>query len=133
VKESALIVGDAAGLTNPLFGGGVHTALISGRLAGESIAKAFRRRDLGILNEYETRISAHPITDPVLRRARRILYSFNDDEWNFVGDAFYRRDWRKASKLRILRKFMQNPALLMKSRDFLTVKRAMDICTRYGV
>jgi len=36
--DGALLVGDAARNVNPLTGGGIHTALLSGRVAGESLA-----------------------------------------------------------------------------------------------
>jgi flavin-dependent dehydrogenase len=38
--DRVLLVGDAAGLVSPLTAGGIHTALASGRRAGEAIAKA---------------------------------------------------------------------------------------------
>ncbi|CUS03124.2 Geranylgeranyl reductase [Candidatus Promineifilum breve] len=40
--DGALLVGDAAGLINPLTGGGIHNALISGCLAAETIDEALR-------------------------------------------------------------------------------------------
>ena len=38
--DRVLLVGDAAGLVSPLTAGGIHTALASGRRAGEAIAAA---------------------------------------------------------------------------------------------
>ena len=40
--DGALLVGDAAGFINPLTGGGIHNALISGCLAAETIDEALR-------------------------------------------------------------------------------------------
>ena len=37
-RGSVILVGDAAGLVSPLTGGGIHTALMSGRAAGLAIA-----------------------------------------------------------------------------------------------
>ncbi len=133
VKNDVLIVGDAAGLTNPILGGGIHAALISGRVAGDTIVEAFQKNDMNILKKYDRMVSKHPISDPVLQRAREIFYSFNEDEWNFVGDIFYNRDWRKVSNLKVLIKFIQNPGLLMKIGKFLKTKKAMDISGKYGV
>jgi geranylgeranyl reductase family protein len=39
---TVLLAGDAAGLTNPVTGAGITSAVISGRLAGEAAAKAAR-------------------------------------------------------------------------------------------
>jgi geranylgeranyl reductase family protein len=44
-KGNVLLVGDAAGLKNPLNGEGIHTALKSGLLAANSIVKAIRTGD----------------------------------------------------------------------------------------
>jgi len=41
-----LVAGDAAGLIDPLTGHGIHTALASGRLAGERLAEALEAGDL---------------------------------------------------------------------------------------
>lgn len=43
--DGALLVGDAAGFINPLTGGGIHNALISGCLAAETIGKALQAGD----------------------------------------------------------------------------------------
>ncbi len=40
-SEDVVLVGDAAGLVSPLTGGGIHTALSSGRAAGLAIASRF--------------------------------------------------------------------------------------------
>ncbi len=43
--DGALLVGDAAGFINPLTGGGIENALISGQLAAETIDQALRTGD----------------------------------------------------------------------------------------
>lgn len=43
--DGALLVGDAAGLINPLTGGGIHNALVSARLATQTINEAFQAGD----------------------------------------------------------------------------------------
>lgn len=45
VYDGALLVGDAAGLINPLTGGGISNAVISGRLAAETVHQAFLKED----------------------------------------------------------------------------------------
>jgi len=55
--DGALLVGDAAGFINPLTGGGIHNALISGILAADTIEEALRAGDYSRerLKIYETR------------------------------------------------------------------------------
>lgn len=43
--DGALLVGDAAGFINPLTGGGIQNALLSGKLAAETIDQALRIGD----------------------------------------------------------------------------------------
>lgn len=44
--DGALLAGDAAGLINPLTGGGIHNALLSARLAAEVADEALARNDV---------------------------------------------------------------------------------------
>lgn len=55
--DGALLVGDAAGFINPLTGGGIENALISGLLAAETITEALRAGDTSRegLKIYESR------------------------------------------------------------------------------
>ena len=55
--DGALLVGDAAGFINPLTGGGIHNALISGILAADTIDDALRAGDYSRerLKVYEAR------------------------------------------------------------------------------
>ena len=46
VEDGALMAGDAAGVIDPFLGEGMATALASGILAGETIERGLRRRDL---------------------------------------------------------------------------------------
>jgi len=56
--DGALLVGDAAGLINPVTGGGIHNALISAELAAETIDEALQVGDTSReqLKVYEQRI-----------------------------------------------------------------------------
>ncbi len=55
--DGALLVGDAAGFINPLTGGGIHNAIISGLLAAQTIDAALRQGDVSRegLRVYEER------------------------------------------------------------------------------
>lgn len=55
--DGALLVGDAAGFINPLTGGGIHNALISGCLAADTISEAFQTGNFSreALSIYERR------------------------------------------------------------------------------
>jgi len=54
VAHAAMVVGDAAGLVNPMTGGGIAFALLSGQLAGQVAAESLRagRTDRDALRAY---------------------------------------------------------------------------------
>lgn len=62
VRDGLILVGDAAGLINPLNGEGIQYALLSGRWAAETIGTALRTGrglvDLPGLRPYEQRVAA---------------------------------------------------------------------------
>jgi flavin-dependent dehydrogenase len=60
VYDGALLVGDAAGFINPLTGGGIHNALVSAQIAGETVAGALQRGDASrsAMQVYEARCHA---------------------------------------------------------------------------
>ncbi len=131
-KGFAIVIGDAAGLTNPLFGSGIRSALFSGRLAGKIVCKALESNDLSVLSEYEDIMRKNPICDPVLHKARELLYSFSDDEWNFVTHVFAEKDWREVSLIKILQKFVLNPKFLNRIKKFWAIKKGIEISTKHG-
>ena len=53
-RDNILVVGDVAGFANPITGGGINTALESGRYAGQVAAKAVKEDNFSAdyLNEY---------------------------------------------------------------------------------
>ena len=53
VKDNIMLVGDAAGQTHPITGGGIAQAAICGKIAGKTAAQATQKEDNEILIEYE--------------------------------------------------------------------------------
>ena len=51
-----LLVGDSAGMADPVTGAGINNAILSGEIAGKTIIKALKNNDMRILSEYETNI-----------------------------------------------------------------------------
>lgn len=53
VVGNVVFVGDAAGLTHPITGGGIAAAVTSGEQAGEAVASFLQTGDIGALSHYE--------------------------------------------------------------------------------
>jgi digeranylgeranylglycerophospholipid reductase len=89
VKDNMVLVGDAAGQTNALTGGGIAQAIISGKIAGIVAAEAIKESNMHILHIYGAQLD-HIFGDE-LRRAytkRQFLESHWDDL-----DSIIKKEW----------------------------------------
>ncbi len=86
-------VGDAAGLVHPLTRAGIHLALHSGRVAGESIVHALRSGDLRTLAAYQDTINN--LLPPLRRQWRQFRWvrAVPDRVWNAIGDIMDERNF----------------------------------------
>jgi len=78
-------VGDAAGLTKPVTGGGIFYSLLSAQLAAETLIEALVENDLsaGRLAAYETRWQERLMPEiRTSRRFRECLAHLADHEWD---------------------------------------------------
>ena len=78
-KDNTFLVGDAGSFTDPIFEGGNNLALLTGRLAAESI----NNNDP---NSFQTAIDSFPFTGKDLIRAQQIFYGFDDETLNQLGE-----------------------------------------------
>jgi digeranylgeranylglycerophospholipid reductase len=124
-EDGVAIVGDAAGVTNPLNGGGIHAALWSGRVAGELAAE-------GRLDAYDGVLRASPFLDPVLYWMIERLRRWDDRVLNFVADLLEGTDWREVSALSGLRRAARDPRMFAHLREFLRMRRAVALTEIYG-
>ncbi len=82
--DNLLIAGDAAHMANPVSGGGIHTAMLSGEFAGETAVKAVQSRDYSKkrLKEYENLWKAEFGRELDLSlKGRFILEEFTDEDF----------------------------------------------------
>ena len=80
-KDKAFLLGDATGLADPVFKGGMNQAMISGKIAAECISE--NNCDL-----YETKIKTMPFANEKLIRASKIFYLLDNDTFNELGEVF---------------------------------------------
>ncbi len=87
VGDGLLLVGDAAGFTSPLFEGGTHLALWSGRAAAETFAEALSHGGAteARLSNYERRWkAAFPPYHKILK-GKTALYDLSDEEMSAMA------------------------------------------------
>jgi len=124
-ENGVAIVGDAAGVTNPLNGGGIHAALWSGRVAGELAAE-------GHLDGYDEVLRASPFLDPLLYWMIERLRRWDDGVLNFVGDLLDGVDWKDLSALAGVRRAVRDPRMFAHVREFSRMRRAVALTEIYG-
>jgi len=124
-SHGVAVVGDAAGVTNPLNGGGIHAALYSGRVAGELAAKER-------LADYDRVLRTSPFLDPLLWWMIDRIRTWDDRVLNSVGEFLEPIDWHTLSVPAGLRRMSRSPWMLTHGIDFLRLRRAMALTELYG-
>jgi len=84
-QDNAFLVGDAGALADPIFGGGINNAMISGRIAAESILS-------GKPHLYERKIKKLPSFSAELLSAQKILYSMPNPVLNQLAEILEKKD-----------------------------------------
>ncbi len=70
---NVLLVGDSAGMADPVTGAGINNAMLAGEIAGRTIIKALEKNDQAILRQYETeirRLLGRPLARSLEKRKR---------------------------------------------------------------
>jgi len=78
-KSNVFLVGDAAGLVDPIFKGGMNQAMYSGKIAAECLLKNKAKL-------YEKKMKSMPFTNASLIDARDIFYSLDNQTLNKLGE-----------------------------------------------
>jgi digeranylgeranylglycerophospholipid reductase len=126
------IAGDAAGITNPLNGAGIHPGIFSGRIAGEIAVKALERENPAAMVAYDRAMRASPFLDPLLFWMIDRIRGWSDRLMNSVGEELDGLDWRAVNPRMILSVLLRKPWLGIHAREFYRMILALELCDRYG-
>jgi digeranylgeranylglycerophospholipid reductase len=81
VSGNILLVGDSAGMADPITGAGIHNAILAGEVAGNTIIDALEKDDIELLSNYGTRIRrllGKPLGRALEKRKKMDACSNND-------------------------------------------------------
>src|SRR3989442_399720 len=126
------IAGDAAGITNPLNGAGIHPGIFSGRIAGEFAVAALEREDPTSMMAYDRAMKASPFLDPLLFWMIDRIRRWGDRLMNSVGEELDGLDWRAVNPRMILSVLLRKPWLGIHAREFYRMILALELCDPYG-
>lgn len=118
-----MAAGDAAGMTNTIFYGGISIGIHSGMLAGQTAIEAYEigKFDEEQMSKYHKKCQASPYTDPIIQHAHDILYNkFTANEIETFGswiDGWDITTLNSLQKTRLFMKALLKPTMLKKFRD----------------
>ena len=84
-QDKAFLVGNAGGLVDPVFDGGINNAMVSGKIAAECILS--KKPEL-----YERKIKSLSFFSPDLLLAQKILYAFSNPALNEIAEILEKKD-----------------------------------------
>jgi digeranylgeranylglycerophospholipid reductase len=118
VTDNLMIVGDAAGMVNPLTGGGIIEGMTGGEIAGEIAATAIKDDNTSRkrLSEYEKRCKKE-IGESLNKylKAKEYLSSLSDKELDSIAEVFQGSDFERISSSALLKKLVNvSPKAMLK-------------------
>lgn len=91
-RDGVLLAGDAAGMTEPLLGEGIHNALLSGQAAADAIGTAIQEPVFDLAAEYRRRLRALHLDLRRYEFMRKLFYSrFDRAGFTVLSLPFVRR------------------------------------------
>ncbi len=126
------VAGDAAGVTNPMNGAGIHPGLFSGRIAGEFACTALEREDPAAMAGYDRVLRNSAFLDPILWWMIERVRRWSDRLMDSVGDELDGLDWSAVTLRFAAAVIPRKPWLLLHGREFLRMVRALELCEHYG-
>lgn len=123
VTDNVMLVGDAARLIDPMTGGGIINAIISGRFAGEVAAEAIQKGDTSkeFFEKYDE-LWKEDLEDRLLRNyvAKEKLCHISDDIFNKIIESLAGYKIERITTLDILRMIQERyPEVVEELEDLL--------------
>lgn len=121
--DNYMVAGDAGGLTNTIFYGGIAIGIHSGMLTGQTAIEAHEigKFDEQVLGNYHQKLQTFPYMDPIIQHAHKILYNkFSAEDIETFGswvDGWDITTLNTFQKFRLFLKALFNPSMLKKFGD----------------
>lgn len=128
-RGNVVLVGDAAGLTNPITKGGMSAVVYAADVLARCLAQ-------GRLEDYEPRIRAHPISDPAFAPALAAMRRWSNADYESllrfappVIDVRPGQSTERRHALRLAASLLLHPRM---AREMRLVARALGVSRRYS-
>ncbi len=136
--DNIFLVGDVAGMVNPIFYGGIRLAMTSGRVAGEIIGKLLSENENNRpsnSNLYIKSLDKFPFMRKVNLKCHNFFYTRSNDfleKLASVLDGKYINRIKKWDKVRVLVSLLKHPSLLKSPRGLYQLYRGFKIARDWG-
>jgi len=134
-RDNALLIGDAAGLTNPLTKGGLAAIIHASQLLADAVDEA-RDGDAGarwVARRYAKAVRDHPISDPSFQEGLEIMLDWDNEDFERLARFAPRRVEAGGSalkeKLLLGLGLTTNPSRIP---EILTLYQAMALSKQYS-
>jgi len=157
--KGAYVVGDSAGLTNPITKGGVHVGMLSGEYAAIAIGNELGSGKLvppsHAINYHELRgqywencgealhpdLESHVWYDRILKRQpwtkqkfvdqSKLIYSLDKRVLNLIGEIYDGRNYSDLPWLKVFAVLIKNPDLAPLAGKLLKIKASLKVTETY--
>jgi electron transfer flavoprotein-quinone oxidoreductase len=136
--DNYMVAGDAAGMTNSIFYGGIAIGIHSGMLAGRTAIKAHMNQkfDEELLSEYQRECDSYPYSDPEIQEAHKILYTnFSSSELESFGQLVNGWDLTtldNKKKFLLGFKLLRRPFFIKRFKDLRTIAHGFSKSRDWG-
>ncbi|MHA1912356.1 MAG: NAD(P)/FAD-dependent oxidoreductase [Candidatus Kariarchaeaceae archaeon] len=134
--DRLLIAGDAAGVTNPLFYGGIRIAMETGRIAAQTAGEAIEAGEFSssFLKKYE-RWRNELYVHPVLMKAQSFMYEMGNKRFNQLSGIVKNRDITTlgiGGYLKLAGSVFRYPWIITSLGSMMRLVKAMRISRKWG-
>lgn len=136
--NNAFLVGDAAGMVNPIFYGGIRLAMTSGKLAGETVGQSLSNLESGSFSnpkQYSKSLKNYPFMRKINLKCHNFFYSRSNDfltKLATVLDGKYINRIEKWEEVKVLLSLLKKPSLLKSPRGLYQIYRGFKIAKDWG-
>lgn len=137
-SDNILVVGDAAGMVNPIFYGGIKMGMTSGEIAGKIGAKFLtskKENQFYSLSNYQSEILKFKFMDEINLKCHNFFYSRSNKFLSKLGKILNNQYINRISgweKIKVLSNLLKEPGLLRHPKGLLQIYKGFKIARDWG-
>ncbi|MCE7738303.1 MAG: NAD(P)/FAD-dependent oxidoreductase [Candidatus Heimdallarchaeota archaeon] len=137
-RDNVLVVGDTAGMVNPIFYGGIRMGMTSGEIAGKIGAKFLTSKEENqfySLSNYQSEILKFKFMDEINLKCHNFFYSRSNKFLSKLGKILNDQYINRISgreKIKVFSNLIKEPGLLRHPKGLLQIYKGFKIARDWG-